>query len=129
MKPEDYILNVLRTESLQTFNKDDTQILRGLHSAAGLVTEAGELMDAFKKHIFYGKPLDFTNVKEELGDLCWYISLMIDVLRKEGVDTSWEDIMERNIAKLRARYGEKFSSERAINRDLETERKILEKED
>ena len=31
-----------------------------------------------------------------------------------------------NIAKLKARYGEKFSSEKAINRDLETERNILE---
>ena len=32
-----------------------------------------------------------------------------------------------NINKLKARYGDKFSSERAINRDLETEREILEK--
>jgi hypothetical protein len=31
-----------------------------------------------------------------------------------------------NIKKLKARYGEKFSSDKAINRDLETERKILE---
>ena len=32
-----------------------------------------------------------------------------------------------NIEKLKARYGEKFSSDRAINRDLEKERMILEK--
>jgi len=31
-----------------------------------------------------------------------------------------------NISKLKARYGDKFTSERAINRDLEKERKILE---
>jgi hypothetical protein len=37
-----------------------------------------------------------------------------------------EEVWEKNIEKLRARYGEKFSSERAINRDLETERTILE---
>jgi hypothetical protein len=34
--------------------------------------------------------------------------------------------MENNIAKLKARYGEKFSEDRAVNRDLKTERKILE---
>ena len=37
-----------------------------------------------------------------------------------------EDICQVNIDKLKARYGEKFSSERAINRDLDTERNILE---
>jgi hypothetical protein len=37
-----------------------------------------------------------------------------------------EECFEKNIAKLKARYGEKFSSEMAINRDLETERNILE---
>jgi hypothetical protein len=41
-------------------------------------------------------------------------------------NTNVSDILDKNIAKLKARYGEKFSSERAINRDLETERTILE---
>jgi hypothetical protein len=36
-------------------------------------------------------------------------------------------ILDKNIDKLKARYGDKFSSERAINRDLETEKRILEK--
>jgi hypothetical protein len=34
--------------------------------------------------------------------------------------------MDRNIAKLRTRYPEKFASDRALNRDLEAERKVLE---
>ena len=129
MKLDDYIRDVLKTESVRTFEEVDLQVLRGLHSVAGLVTEAGELMDAFKKHLFYGQPLDLINVVEELGDLCWYMALMIDVLRHKGVDVTWESIMERNIEKLRARYGDKFSAEKAIHRDLEKERTILEKED
>jgi hypothetical protein len=36
--------------------------------------------------------------------------------------------MEKNIAKLKARYGDKFSEESAEHRDLKTEREILEKE-
>jgi len=35
---------------------------------------------------------------------------------------------DRNISKLKARYGEKFTETAALNRDLETERKILEGE-
>ena len=34
--------------------------------------------------------------------------------------------LEANIAKLKARYGDKFSTEKAVNRDLDTERNILE---
>jgi hypothetical protein len=41
-------------------------------------------------------------------------------------DINIQNSFDVNIAKLKARYGEKFSSERAINRDLETERNILE---
>ena len=38
-----------------------------------------------------------------------------------------KSILDTNIEKLKARYGEKFSSDRAINRNLEKERMILEK--
>jgi hypothetical protein len=41
-------------------------------------------------------------------------------------DIDIEKSFDVNIDKLRARYGDKFSSEKAINRDLETERNILE---
>jgi len=92
-----------------------------LHSAMGLSTEAGELLDMLKKHIFYKKPLDTVNAIEELGDICWYMALGLKTL-----GTTFEDIMERNIKKLTARYPNKFTSEDAINRDLVTERTILE---
>lgn len=97
------------------------QVIRLLHAGIGLATEAGELLDALKKHIFYGKPLDVVNIKEEVGDLFWYLAVGCD-----EIDGDFEDIMETNIAKLKARYGEKFSEHRATNRDLNTEREILE---
>jgi len=43
-----------------------------LHGAIGISGEAGELLDAVKKHVFYGKPLDVNNVKEEISDVLWY---------------------------------------------------------
>lgn len=95
--------------------------IRLLHAGMGLSTEAGEFMDMLKKHILYGRELDIVNLAEEIGDLFWYAALACDEL---GI--SFEDIMEVNIKKLRARYGEKFSEHDAMNRDLEKERKILE---
>lgn len=130
MKPSEYVANALRTES-KDFEKitnnfvkspDSTKLLRLLHASMGMNTEASEITDALKKHIFYGKPLDTVNIAEELGDLLWYIAIASDAL-----GTSIEAIMETNIAKLKARYGDKFTEEAATTRDLKTEREILEK--
>ena len=94
-----------------------------LHAAMGMVTEAGELMDAVKKHIIYGAELDMVNVKEELGDLFWYIAIII---RQLGGAELYSEIQQTNIDKLEARFDGKFSEFRALNRDLGTERDILE---
>lgn len=92
-----------------------------LHAAIGMQTESAEFSDMLKKHIFYGKPIDRVNLAEELGDQLWYVAM---ALRALGTD--FETVMERNIAKLKARYPQKFTEELAENRDLETERAILE---
>jgi NTP pyrophosphatase (non-canonical NTP hydrolase) len=94
---------------------------RLIHAGMGITTEAGEFMDALKKHTMYGRQIDTTNLKEELGDLMWYISLACDEL---GI--TLEEVMERNIAKLRKRYPEQFTEIDATNRDLKAERATLE---
>jgi len=99
----------------------DIETTDKLHCAIGIVTEAGELLDAFKKNIYYCKPFDKVNLKEEIGDLMWYIS---NFCRLNGFDL--EDIMKININKLKVRFPEKFSNELAENRDLEAERRELE---
>jgi NTP pyrophosphatase (non-canonical NTP hydrolase) len=124
MKPSEYVKNVLRTESTNfeaIKGRFDEPTIRLMHAFIGIATEAGEINDAMKKHLFYGKAFDKANAVEELGDLMWYIGVACDTL---GV--SLEEVMEKNIAKLRARYGEKFSEQAALNRNLDTERKILE---
>lgn len=97
------------------------QLNRLLHSAVGCCTEAGELQDALKRELFYGKPFDATNLCEEYGDLLWYVAIGLDAL---GV--SMEDCMERNINKLKARYPAKFDAAKAVNRNLDAERAALE---
>ncbi len=70
-----------------------------LHMAVGICGEAGELADAIKKHVIYGKPLDLTNVVEELGDLEFFM----EGLRQElGLDR--DDTIRANIDKLILRY-------------------------
>jgi len=92
-----------------------------LHSCLGLTTEVGEIVDTLKRHIYYGSELDIVNIEEEAGDICWYFSLLLSTL---GI--SFDQVMQKNIDKLRKRYGDKFSKERALNRDLDSERQILE---
>ena len=120
-----YVQNAIRTESMDfdaiASRLCDPDTIRLLHSAMGLSTEAGEFLDMLKKHIFYGKELDITNAKEEIGDSMWYVAIAIDVLQ-----TTLNDVMQVNINKLRERYPEKFTSEDALCRDLGAERKILE---
>lgn len=92
-----------------------------VHMLFGMLTEIGELTDAFKKQMAYNKDVDWVNVKEEIGDLMWYIAGFCNV---NGFDL--EEILEVNVKKLQARYPDKFDSDRAVGRDLEKERQILE---
>lgn len=117
MNTKDFIQNAIRTES-PNFHQPNARIL---HAAIGCVTESGEMLDALKKQIFYGKELDVTNVKEEAGDLCWYLAILFDEL-----GTSFEEEMERVINKLKVRFPEKFTEDNAFNRDLDKERGVLE---
>lgn len=123
---ENYVDHVLVSEAPITdalvARISDPKVIRLLHGAIGLSTEAGELLDMIKKHIYYGKPLDLVNAKEEVGDSMWYAGLVIDVLK-----TTFDEVLTVNIDKLKARYPEKFTEFHAENRDLETERKILER--
>jgi len=94
---------------------------QNLHMVLGMVTEVGELADVYKRKLAYGKAEDFTNVKEEIGDLMWYV---VNFCNLHGFDL--EDILATNIAKLKARFPDKFDADKALTRDLEAERKTLE---
>jgi len=181
MNKNQYQSSAINTMATIGSKKDDFY-----HMGRGVFTEVGELIDAFKKHHAYGKKLDVVNVKEEVGDLLWYIANVHNLLGtkmylpnltrtykerdlvnaatrlynvcnlyhstsdSEPVVSDFKDIiyelesvvvafckhfkfdiykiMDSNIDKLKVRYPEKFSSERAVNRDLDKEREVLENE-
>ena len=70
-----------------------------LHIALGLSGEVGEIIDTIKKSTIYYQPLDRENIKEELGDLEFYM----EALRQELILTR-EECIESNIEKLQKRY-------------------------
>ena len=98
----------------------DTKLANEIHMVMGITTETGEIVDPYKKHFAYGKVIDYVNVKEEIGDLMWYISNLCNLN-----DWNLEDILETNINKLRARYPDKFDADLAINRNLVKEKETL----
>lgn len=55
------------------FRRDPSAQDMLVHATMGISGEAGELLDAVKKHWAYDKPLDIENVLEECGDLLFYI--------------------------------------------------------
>ena len=85
-----------------------------LNAVMGLCGETGEFADLVKKHRFQGHPLDREALIKELGDVAWYLAEAACAL-----DAELEDVLQRNIAKLRARYPEGFSEERSIRRGEE----------
>lgn len=112
MIPSEYVKAALRTESPRTFAVNP----RILHGVIGISTEAGEMLSNLKKALFYGNQVNINNLKEELGDVLWYIALLSDEL-----DISIETLMDQNIRKLKARYPEKFSMEASDSRDYQQE--------
>ena len=94
---------------------DDADVPRLLTAALGLTAEAGEFTEVVKKIILQGKPYNEDNVfhmKRELGDICWYIAQACMAL-----DTTFDEIIEMNVDKLKARYpGGEFDVHKSENR-------------
>jgi hypothetical protein len=167
----EYLNGVLITESKKNpesglpFSEGE----RMRHSRMGIITELGELIDIYKKHIYYGKDISIEHLIEEYGDACWYLGLgfnvceiiaanpdmeiihavsipvilenamhvvtddtiafedrlmyvfrcMITCIKMQGLD--YQEILDKNLVKLRKRYGDSFDADRAINRNTAAE--------
>ena len=86
-----------------------------LTAALGLTAESGEFTEVVKKILLQGKPYNEDNVfhmKRELGDICWYLAQACMAL-----DTTFDEIIEMNVDKLKARYpGGEFNVHKSENR-------------
>lgn len=86
-----------------------------------ILTSTINVLDGFKKWAYYGKPLSENAVK---ADLYLTYRCCVGILNLIGYNI--DDTRTINIKKLKDRFPDKFTSEDAINRDLDTERKTLE---
>ena len=86
---------------------------------SGIIIPLTRLADYVKKYIAYNKEIDRSLEKNALlGIAKWLI--------EDNPDFDLERDLTRNINKLKQRYPERFTEEDALNRDLDSERKILE---
>ncbi len=92
------------------------------HQVHGMVKAIGTITDIAKKSLFYGKELNTAEILNQLQKLDYYINYSLRLYGQTSAQAR-----ERNIEKLRARYGEKFTEAAALERNLEAERAILEK--
>jgi NTP pyrophosphatase (non-canonical NTP hydrolase) len=93
------------------------------HGIVGATTESIELLQALQKVL--DGDTDGVNILEEVGDVMWYLAIIVDTL-----GGSWDAILQANIDKLARRNkvaetGGGFNAEATINRDTADERAIL----
>ena len=107
----DMTVNEYQRLAMTTLNKElsDKDIL--INGVMGLCGESGEAIDLVKKWLAQGHELDKEKLIKEIGDVAWYIAEIATVL---GV--TLEDVLTRNIEKLKARYPDGFKVEDSINR-------------
>ena len=83
-----------------------------INGVMGLCGEAGEAIDIVKKHLAQGHDLDREKLIKELGDVAWYLAETAYAL-----EVPLEEVLQRNIDKLRARYPQGFDTARSVGRE------------
>ena len=108
-------LAALLSRITELYIEQDADVPRLLTAALGLTAESGEFTEVVKKIILQGKPYNEENIfhmKRELGDICWYLAQACMAL-----DTTFDEIIEMNVDKLKARYpGGEFDVHKSENR-------------
>jgi len=80
-----------------------------------------ELLDHYKKAVYYGSDVDKIYVQKHV-DITK--DILINIIYNAGENV--QDILSKNIKKLKIRYPDKFTQDSAENRDLDEERNVLE---
>ena len=101
-------------DALMIMEEQGAEPSRLMTAALGLNGEAAEFSEIIKKCIFQGKEFDddtHKRLKSELSDVMWYVAQGCMAL-----DTSIEELIDINTAKLEKRYPGGFDEFRSENR-------------
>lgn len=104
-------INEYQTLAMRTLNPELSKKDVLINGVMGLCGESGEAIDIVKKHLAQGHALDREALIKELGDVAWYLAETAYALNIE-----LEDVLARNIAKLKARYPQGFETEKSVHR-------------
>ncbi len=104
-------INTYQTLALKSLNKELKKDDVLINSVMGLCGESGEAIDIVKKWFAQGHPLDKEHLREELGDIAWYLAEAAFAL-----DMNLEDILKANLEKLAKRYPKGFDKEASLKR-------------
>ena len=74
----------------------------------GVAGEAGDIASCIKKLLFHKNEAIKDGIKENVGDVIWYVAMICNVL-------GWnlDEILEENIKKLKERYPQGFTEKDA----------------
>lgn len=117
-----YICNYCNLRDLPIPESEDIKLTAANHMCLDLlIIGIGELNDIVKKYIVYGKTIEKSRELEYIYKIFSALYMFENVYGLDG-----GSIRNKNIQKLQVRFPEKFSEEKALNRDLKQERKTLE---
>jgi NTP pyrophosphatase (non-canonical NTP hydrolase) len=89
-------------QALTTAHNTHEPLMEKTIWAMGVAGEAGEVVEKWKKIVAYNEgkltQADIDELAKELGDVVWYIAVMA-----HSLGLSFDDIMQRNVEKLKSR--------------------------
>ncbi len=102
-------------QALTTAENDYEPLMEKTIWAMGVAGEAGEIVEKWKKIVAYKKGKisdeDLAELAKELGDVVWYIAVLA-----HSLGLSFDDIMQRNVEKLKSRKARGVIAGRGDNR-------------
>lgn len=105
-------LNDYQFLAKRTSRKDLLPSEHLMNGMLGLAGEAGECCDLVKKNRFQDGRTIKDALKDELGDVMWYVCEAASAL---GLPL--EEIAQHNIEKLKRRYPDGFDAEHSLHRE------------
>lgn len=106
---------------LSKFFEDEKNGEVTIHGILGAAAETGELLELLTDAL-NGKALDRLKLAAEMGDVFWYFAILA---MANGFD--FEQVQDKNIAKLQARFPDGFKAYNALHRNEAKETAAMEK--
>ena len=106
-------LNEYQELAQRTSRKELTPREHLYNGILGLAGETGECADLVKKHFYQDGREIIQNLKDEAGDVLWYV---VEVISAMG--WTLEEVAQHNVDKLRKRYPDGFDADRSLHREV-----------